>query len=60
MTAPGHGPQSRREVRRHVRAPHADRGRRVRLRLGARAIWTVDASGVGAAVARIRARGVRI
>ncbi|RFC73090.1 50S ribosomal protein L28 [Streptomyces sp. AcE210] len=35
-------------------------GRHVRLRLSARAIRTVDAIGVEAAVARIRARGVRI
>ncbi|MFB7993850.1 50S ribosomal protein L28 [Streptomyces sp. NPDC056002] len=35
-------------------------GRHVGLRLSARAIRTVDAIGVEAAVARIRARGVRI
>ncbi|MFB7713836.1 50S ribosomal protein L28 [Streptomyces sp. NPDC056105] len=35
-------------------------GRHVRLRLSAGAIRTVDAIGVEAAVARIRARGVRI
>ncbi|GGL89153.1 50S ribosomal protein L28-2 [Streptomyces fumigatiscleroticus] len=35
-------------------------GRCVRLRLSARGIRTVDAIGVEAAVARIRARGVRI
>ncbi|QKW07301.1 50S ribosomal protein L28 [Streptomyces sp. NA04227] len=35
-------------------------GRYVRLRLSARAIKTVDAIGVEAAVARIRARGVRV
>ncbi|MFB9463126.1 50S ribosomal protein L28 [Streptomyces cinereospinus] len=35
-------------------------GRYVRLRLSARGIRTVDAIGVEAAVARIRARGVRI
>ncbi|MET7514009.1 50S ribosomal protein L28 [Streptomyces sp. NPDC005480] len=35
-------------------------GRHVRLRLSARAIKTVDVIGVEAAVARIRARGVRI
>ncbi|MGW6142105.1 50S ribosomal protein L28 [Streptomyces sp. NPDC055144] len=35
-------------------------GRHVRLRLSARAIRTVDAIGVEAAVVRIRARGVRI
>jgi large subunit ribosomal protein L28 len=35
-------------------------GRHVRLRLSARAIRTVDAIGVEAAVARIRARGVKI
>ncbi|MGW6404042.1 50S ribosomal protein L28 [Streptomyces sp. NPDC055134] len=35
-------------------------GRHVLLRLSARAIKTVDAIGVEAAVARIRARGVRI
>ncbi|MFD7204165.1 50S ribosomal protein L28 [Streptomyces sp. NPDC059893] len=38
----------------------ASEGRHVRLRLSARAIRTVDAIGVEAAVARIRARGVRI
>ncbi|MFG3364764.1 50S ribosomal protein L28 [Streptomyces sp. NPDC048156] len=38
----------------------ASEGRHVRLRLSARAIRTVDAIGVAAAVARIRARGVRI
>ncbi|MEU1516087.1 50S ribosomal protein L28 [Streptomyces sp. NPDC005811] len=35
-------------------------GRRVRLRLSARGIRTVDAIGVEAAVARIRARGIRV
>ncbi|MFF9494270.1 50S ribosomal protein L28 [Streptomyces flaveolus] len=35
-------------------------GRHVRLRLSTKAIRTVDAIGVEAAVARIRARGVRI
>jgi large subunit ribosomal protein L28 len=35
-------------------------GRYVRLRLSARAVKTVDAIGVEAAVARIRARGVRV
>ncbi|MEU6592683.1 50S ribosomal protein L28 [Streptomyces sp. NPDC046881] len=35
-------------------------GRYVRLRLSARAVRTVDAIGVEAAVARIRARGVRV
>ncbi|NKI44576.1 50S ribosomal protein L28 [Streptomyces physcomitrii] len=35
-------------------------GRHVRLRLSAKAIRTVDAIGVEAAVARIRARGVRV
>lgn len=35
-------------------------GRYVRLRLSARAIKTVDAIGVEAAVARIRARGVKV
>ncbi|MBR8643031.1 50S ribosomal protein L28 [Streptomyces tuirus] len=35
-------------------------GRYVRLRLSARAIKTVDTIGVEAAVARIRARGVRV
>ncbi|GGQ60605.1 50S ribosomal protein L28 [Streptomyces flaveolus] len=35
-------------------------GRHVRLRLSTRAIKTIDAIGVEAAVARIRARGVRI
>ncbi|MEV6003587.1 50S ribosomal protein L28 [Streptomyces griseomycini] len=35
-------------------------GRHVRLRLSARAIRTVDAIGVEAAVARIRARGERV
>ncbi|WP_338698887.1 50S ribosomal protein L28 [Streptomyces sp. Q6] len=35
-------------------------GRYVRLRLSAKGIRTVDAIGVEAAVARIRARGVRI
>ncbi|MEU1008133.1 50S ribosomal protein L28 [Streptomyces sp. NPDC088810] len=34
--------------------------RYVRLRLSARAVRTVDAIGVEAAVARIRARGVRV
>ncbi|MFC5788172.1 MULTISPECIES: 50S ribosomal protein L28 [Streptomyces] len=60
VTAPGCGPRPPREVRRHVRALHADRGRHVRLRLGVRAIRTLDAIGVGASVARIRDRGVRI
>ncbi|MEU8649260.1 50S ribosomal protein L28 [Streptomyces sp. NPDC048737] len=35
-------------------------GRQVRLRLGTKGIRTVDAIGVEAAVARIRARGVRV
>ncbi|ATZ29084.1 50S ribosomal protein L28 [Streptomyces lavendulae] len=35
-------------------------GRYVRLRLSARAVKTVDAIGVEAAVARIRARGVKV
>ncbi|MER5883762.1 50S ribosomal protein L28 [Streptomyces sp. NPDC001941] len=35
-------------------------GRYVRLRLSARAFKTVDAIGVAAAVARIRARGERV
>ncbi|MER8045645.1 50S ribosomal protein L28 [Streptomyces sp. NPDC094032] len=35
-------------------------GRHVRLTLSVRAIRTVDAIGVEAAVARIRARGVRV
>ncbi|WP_142154171.1 50S ribosomal protein L28 [Streptomyces sp. SLBN-31] len=35
-------------------------GRYVRLRLSVRGIRTVDATGVEAAVARIRARGVRV
>ncbi|GGR93407.1 hypothetical protein GCM10010236_54950 [Streptomyces eurythermus] len=35
-------------------------GRYVRLRLSAKAVKTVDAIGVEAAVARIRARGVRV
>ncbi|WP_460068225.1 50S ribosomal protein L28 [Streptomyces sp. YKOK-I1] len=35
-------------------------GRQVRLRLSARGIKTVDAIGVEAAVARIRARGIRV
>ncbi|MBZ6085431.1 50S ribosomal protein L28 [Streptomyces olivaceus] len=35
-------------------------GRHVRLRLSARGIKTVDTIGVEAAVARIRARGVKI
>ncbi|MFD5628777.1 MULTISPECIES: 50S ribosomal protein L28 [unclassified Streptomyces] len=35
-------------------------GRHVRLRLSARGIRTVDAIGVEAAVARIRARGERV
>jgi large subunit ribosomal protein L28 len=35
-------------------------GRYVRLRLSARAIRTVDSIGVEAAVARIRARGVKV
>ncbi|MBL1120569.1 50S ribosomal protein L28 [Streptomyces sp. 110] len=35
-------------------------GRHVRLRLSARAIKTVDAIGIEAAVARIRARGERV
>ncbi|MFE2610977.1 50S ribosomal protein L28 [Streptomyces mirabilis] len=35
-------------------------GRHVRLRLSAKGIKTVDAIGVEAAVARIRARGVRV
>ena len=35
-------------------------GRHVRLRLSARGIKTVDVIGVEAAVARIRARGVRV
>ncbi|KIF04623.1 50S ribosomal protein L28 [Streptomyces sp. RSD-27] len=35
-------------------------GRYVRLKLSAKAIKTVDAIGVEAAVARIRARGVRV
>ncbi|WP_435283830.1 50S ribosomal protein L28 [Streptomyces koelreuteriae] len=35
-------------------------GRYVRLRLSARAVKTVDAIGIEAAVARIRARGVRV
>ncbi|AKN70618.1 50S ribosomal protein L28 [Streptomyces sp. PBH53] len=35
-------------------------GRYVRLRLSARAVRTVDTIGVEAAVARIRARGVRV
>ncbi|MEU1264946.1 50S ribosomal protein L28 [Streptomyces cellulosae] len=35
-------------------------GRNVRLRLSARAIKTVDAIGIEAAVARIRARGERV
>ncbi|MCS0601010.1 50S ribosomal protein L28 [Streptomyces sp. LP11] len=35
-------------------------GRYIRLRLSVRAIRTVDAIGVEAAVARIRARGVRV
>jgi large subunit ribosomal protein L28 len=35
-------------------------GRYVRLRLSARGIRTVDTIGVEAAVARIRARGVRV
>ncbi|MFV0134528.1 50S ribosomal protein L28 [Streptomyces sp. HMX87] len=35
-------------------------GRYVRLRLSTRAIKTVDAIGVEAAVARIRARGVKV
>ncbi|MFD3561977.1 50S ribosomal protein L28 [Streptomyces sp. NPDC058686] len=38
----------------------ASEGRHVRLRLSARAIRTVDVIGAEAAVARIRARGVRI
>ncbi|MFJ2606800.1 50S ribosomal protein L28 [Streptomyces sp. NPDC091279] len=35
-------------------------GRHVRLRLSARAVKTVDAIGIEAAVARMRARGVRV
>ncbi|OUD00396.1 50S ribosomal protein L28 [Streptomyces swartbergensis] len=35
-------------------------GRYVRLRLSARAIKTIDTIGVEAAVARIRARGVKV
>ncbi|MFF3584275.1 50S ribosomal protein L28 [Streptomyces mirabilis] len=35
-------------------------GRHVRLRLSAKGIKTVDSIGVEAAVARIRARGVRV
>ncbi|MFJ1557598.1 50S ribosomal protein L28 [Streptomyces mirabilis] len=35
-------------------------GRHVRLRLSAKGVKTVDAIGVEAAVARIRARGVRV
>jgi len=35
-------------------------GRHVRLRLSTKGIRTVDAIGVEAAVARIRARGVRV
>ncbi|MGC3000998.1 50S ribosomal protein L28 [Streptomyces sp. G35A] len=35
-------------------------GRHVRLRLSARGIRTVDTIGVEAAVARIRARGIRV
>ncbi|KUF15527.1 50S ribosomal protein L28 [Streptomyces silvensis] len=35
-------------------------GRHVRLRLSARAIKTVDRIGIEAAVARIRARGVKV
>lgn len=38
----------------------ASEGRHVRLTLSARAVRTVDAIGVEAAVARIRARGERI
>lgn len=38
----------------------ASESRHVRLRLSARGIKTVDTIGVEAAVARIRARGVRI
>ncbi|MEV7378953.1 50S ribosomal protein L28 [Streptomyces lydicus] len=38
----------------------ASEGRRVRLTLSARAIKTVDAIGVEAAVARIRARGEKV
>ncbi|MEU5534947.1 50S ribosomal protein L28 [Streptomyces sp. NPDC020362] len=37
-----------------------DEGRYVRLRLSARAVRTVDAIGIEAAVARIRARGVEV
>ncbi|MVO86694.1 50S ribosomal protein L28 [Streptomyces sp. p1417] len=35
-------------------------GRHVRLRLSARAVKTVDRIGIEAAVARIRARGVKV
>ncbi|MFC8146555.1 50S ribosomal protein L28 [Streptomyces paradoxus] len=35
-------------------------GRYVRLRLSARAVKTIDTIGIEAAVARIRARGVRV
>ncbi|WP_326655327.1 MULTISPECIES: 50S ribosomal protein L28 [unclassified Streptomyces] len=35
-------------------------GRRVRLTLSARAIKTVDTIGIEAAVARVRARGVKV
>ncbi|MEU7032966.1 50S ribosomal protein L28 [Streptomyces sp. NPDC046237] len=38
----------------------ASEGRHVRLTLSARAIKTVDVIGVEAAVARIRARGVKV
>lgn len=44
----------------HKRYWLASEGRHVRLTLSARAIKTIDTIGVEAAVARIRARGVKI
>ncbi|MFF8308790.1 50S ribosomal protein L28 [Streptomyces lydicus] len=44
----------------HKRYWLASEGRHVRLTLSARAIKTVDAIGVEAAVARIRARGEKV
>ncbi|MER0484291.1 50S ribosomal protein L28 [Streptomyces sp. Edi2] len=44
----------------HKRYWLASEGRHIRLTLSAKAIKTVDAIGVEAAVARIRARGVKV
>lgn len=44
----------------HKRYWLASEGRHVRLTLSARAIKTIDVIGVEAAVARIRARGVKV